>query len=232
MANEKTPGYYQLSIAGAELPLFPTWSLPMVRCDACGVTWGTTGFRYPTVDLTAWSGARQWLDPGPKGLLGSVEVAEFRRLVDSLRHELDVDVPLAPGAMFGRLRGENVPYDADFARFLLTNPVVSARAHDAMRRADLRGFDAVSISAMPNYVELEVRGGAHLPPSSHVFTCEKCGRVKSKFEWQLQAQSVPLGVDIFRPVEAMSVVIVSARFAALSSELGLTGATFVPITLS
>jgi uncharacterized double-CXXCG motif protein len=212
------------------------WSLPGVRCDACGATWSSTGVQYPSIARPAGAAARAYGDPWP------VSVPEFLKLQAPLRDSYP-GLPFAPGTQLGPLAGRA---SGEMADFPWSNPWTFLIRCDALQRLSefgCRGLKAYPTDLKPRrrdaleILELELPPTASLAaetlPLEARVSCPTCSRraIQAPHEVVLDPATIPVDADVFRGSDLTTYIYVTERFVEAVRTLGLANIAFVEVRL-
>ncbi|WP_163996327.1 double-CXXCG motif protein [Pyxidicoccus caerfyrddinensis] len=207
------------------------WHLPGVKCDTCGVTWGSAGHQYPGVDLSQLSEQESFRSR-------PVPVAEFERLRELVRPLAPPNAKLPPGTSFGPLVGTA---SGKFGPFTSQGDILWLAHRDALERLQAEGVRGLlgcrtelrfRKKDAPELLELQIEphGRLHpdcmppdLPPP-----CVTCGRVGFRLPEvaTLDVASLPMDLDLFRVGNFATVIVGTERFMEAVHHLELPGITF------
>ncbi|WP_408888795.1 double-CXXCG motif protein [Myxococcus faecalis] len=182
------------------------WQLPGVECPTCGATWGGGGYDYPTVDLSALAGSKDYARPR------CVPWAEFTSLRERVLPLLPPGATVGPGSGFGpltgRARGRFAPVVVHMPWLLLMHPDVMAKLEGLTGAVPVptrfKGARSVEL------VELEVLPGGRIVGAEAHEPCGTCGRTTFARPplGKLRVTALP-DVDFARP--SASLVVCSER---------------------
>jgi uncharacterized double-CXXCG motif protein len=205
--------------------------LPGVICDSCGVTWASSGYKYPQVRQEHLRGLGDFSRRRP------VSVPVFNLMRDSVAPLLPPGTPLAPGTKFGVISG-TLGIATDLSR-LIGSYFLSATAYDRLKAEGIRlprGHIANLVIKRTRepacMLELElpptVRFAATQSRQTAPLPCNACGRLAIETPWDvtLLGQSIPRDIDMFRGYDGPNRVFVTNRFREAAEALGLTNITF------
>ena len=212
------------------------WTLPGVKCDACGATWSTTGIEYPTVDISNEPFAKEYENGWP------VSVAELEQRISRIRSHFSANAILPPGAEFGHLTGRAAGRFADFVWLSPWTLLIKRDVYARLRSRNVLMPQAVTPELRltrdqrPDLLELEIQPLALLAPASFLPNgepCASCGREGRKVETPIVSRdSVPTETDLFRPRNFPTYVLGTERFKEAVEELNLTGMVFRELELA
>lgn len=211
------------------------WGLPGIRkCPGCSATW-SSGFAYPSVDLT------------PIATVADFETAraepieEYERLRELIHPLVPPDMVLEPGATFGPLVGRAQGRFGSLYIYLWIL-LVRREALEKLQAEGLRGLKGCRTELRwrqrnsPDFLELEVRpaGRMHLDslPTTPSPPCPRCGRIRRPpyDDILLDARTLPEDLDLFQLAD-YGAVLCTERFVDACHRLNLDGITFrqVPV---
>ncbi|MFP2926063.1 double-CXXCG motif protein [Pyxidicoccus sp. 3LG] len=208
------------------------WGLPGASCDACGVTWSSSGHLYPAVDLSRLPAQGEFEEPRPEPF------AEFARLRELVRPLAPPSATLPPGTGFGPLvgtaHGDLGPLTWQGSSLLLLRRDTLERLHaEGIRgllgaRTELRWRQKNPPEMLE--LQLEPHGRLHpdcIPPDEPP-PCQTCGRfgLTRPDEPILDAVSLPTDLDLFRVGNFATMLIGTERFMEAVRRLELEGITF------
>lgn len=212
------------------------WVLPGVQpCDVCGLGAAISAAQYPCVDLSGLPEEEQkkLSDPWP------VPLEEFARLRELVRPLAPPGATLESGTVFGPLTGTG---SGHFGQLFMQNPwslYVRREALERVQAADLRGLHGCPLNVRfrvkrpPELMDLQLepRGQLHPDclPREREPPCPVCGRDKGYSLPErliLSAASLPMELDVFRLVDASTVIIASDRMVDAVARLELDGVMF------
>jgi uncharacterized double-CXXCG motif protein len=207
------------------------WGLPGASCHTCGVTWSSSGHKYPCVDLSQLPEQREFLKARPEPF------PEFARLRELVRPLAPPNAWLPPGTGFGPLLGTCVgklPAFAWIAEVLLAH-------RDALERLQTEGARGLlgcgtklrfRQKSPPELLELQLEplGRLHpdcIPPDVPP-PCVTCGRraFRRPEDPILDAASLPTDLDLFRVGNFATMIVGTERFMNAVQRLELDGLTF------
>lgn len=205
------------------------WSLPGVKCPACGATWSSWGNHYPLVDLSHLPEHAEFEKARPESL------AEFSRLRELVRPFAPRDAELPPGAAFGPLVGTA---SGEFGPFTWQGTSLLLVRRDALDRLQAEGVRGLlggrpelrfRKKEPPELLDLQIAPSGLLHPecipSGAPPPCPTCGRhaFARPDEPILVAASLPTDVDVFRLANFATMIIGTERFVDAVKRLGLAG---------
>lgn len=205
------------------------WSLPGVKCSACGTTWSSWGNHYPLVDLSHLPERVAFEKARPE------QFTEFSRLRELVRPLAPPDAELPPGAAFGPLVGTA---SGEFGPFTWQGTSLLLVRRDAMDRLQAEGVRGLlggqtelrfRKKESPELLDLQLepRGLLHPDciPSDASPPCPTCGRhaFARPNDPILAAASLPADVDVFRLANFATMIIGTDRFVDAVRRLGLEG---------
>jgi uncharacterized double-CXXCG motif protein len=225
------------------------WSLPGVRCDACGWSGTTVGIAYPRLTLPPE------LDPAPYQSHWPVSPSRLRELIAPLRPLLDPTLPISDCTEFGPVCGTGRGKFGDFVWLNPWTPFISPAALEKLRTCGIdnlttqpaeiklrgsRQFDYLELCIEPR-VELDP---AH-SPTVRLKPCPICGHlppqpIPAMREERLRQESetpIVLGKSFPREVDVASTrevgfILATERFVNCVLELKLTDITFREIQVT
>jgi uncharacterized double-CXXCG motif protein len=207
------------------------WHLPGVKCDTCGVTWGSAGHQYPGVDLSQVSEHENFRSR-------PVSVAEFERLREIVRPLAPPNAKLLPGTSLGPLVGTA---SGTFAPFTSQGDILWLVHRDALERLQAEGVRGLlgcqtelrfRQKNPPELTELQIEPHGRLHPDCIPADvpppCPTCGRHAFRLPDDpiLDGASLPLGMDLFRVGNFATVIVGTERFRDAVHHLELSGITF------
>lgn len=212
------------------------WGLPGVQpCPTCRVGGAWLGLEYPCVDLSSLPEheLKKLSDPW------QVPREEMARLIELVRPFAPAWALLKPGTLFGPITGKGA---GRFGQLFMQTPwtlLLRREALECLQAAGLRGLQACPTDVRfrgkspPELLELqlELHGRFHPAclPSNLKPRCPACGNDpnnKLPKPIILDAASLPEDLDVFRLVDASTVILVTERFVDAAKRLELDGVTF------
>lgn len=211
------------------------WTLPGVKCPACGATWATTGIEYPSVDISNEPFAEDYKQGWP------VALEELERLRSRVRKVFPEGAVLAPGTEFGNLVGSASGSFPDFVWLVPWTLLIRRDSYARLRSKNVRMPVAVAPELrLPrdkwnDLLELEIQPLCALAPVSFLpdgEPCKTCGREGREIDVPIVSlASVPAESDMFRPRNFPTYILGTERLKQAIEELELTGMVFQELDL-
>ncbi|MGA2866359.1 MAG: double-CXXCG motif protein [Verrucomicrobiota bacterium] len=216
------------------------WSMPGVKCDACGETGVLFDAVYPRILLPPG------IDPKPYKTLWPVSPERIAELAAPILPLIPAGLPFGAGSEFGALTGQCGPRKGDFTWTNYNVPLVSKGALERLKGLGITATPTVDTevvikSKRPrsfDYLELDIEPRARIAPEFLQPQCPKCGRLELvEIPWDAEPApvlrtSIPEGLDLIRVWEDPGWNLASERFVDAVKTLGLTGNTFEEVRLS
>jgi uncharacterized double-CXXCG motif protein len=216
------------------------WSMPGVKCAACGDTGDIFHAAYPRVLLP------QGIDEEPYKTLWPVSPERIAELAAPILPLIPAGLPFGAGSEFGPLSGQCSPRRGDLIWTNYNTPLISKDALERLKASGIAGIrtadtEVVIKSKEPrsfDYLELDIEARARVAPEFLKPPCPRCGRFDYiDMPWDAEPvpvvrASIPEAVDLVRIWEDPDCNLVSERFLEAYKRLGLTGNTFEEVRLS
>jgi len=205
--------------------------LPGVICPVEGA-WATTGFNYPTVDVTLID-SRVGEMPGHP-----IPIEDYKDLVAKIEPITGPERPLRPGANFGPLRGTARGLLGDFAWMNPWTMLVRSSTYQELLSSgfSLDGAEAridFDIGSTKPLIELEARCKVALAnlPSREV--CPVCGRlpITKPKTMVLEAASYDSALPLLRIAEVPTYFVVNDGLGEFIRARGFSNVTLTKIEL-
>ncbi|CAM4313799.1 SitI6 family double-CXXCG motif immunity protein [Corallococcus soli] len=201
------------------------WGLPGVLCPTCHAEWSGV-LSYPAVDLSLLPEQQSFTQPRLE------PYAKYARLAEQVRPLLPPGALLQPGCTFGPLRGTAkgrfgpVTVFPSWEIFLREDALTSLRASSIRGLVPVQADLSFPVQGSERLHELQLLpiGRLHEAclPVGRPPPCTTCGRqgfrMPSK-RW-LDADSLPIELDIFRLEDAVTLIIATERFVEAIRALG------------
>jgi uncharacterized double-CXXCG motif protein len=210
------------------------WGLPGVSCQHCGNIWYSNGESYPGVKINFISELKMFSAIGPFPL------GKLNLLRDSIKSHFPQTALLRPGCQFGELKGyaKGNPTEVfwgKIATLLVTKNVVDKLDSLSLHLPEV--FQTmVMIRNKKEYFyeyqfELKARLSDKYKKESISEHCEVCGysNLSLANEISIKQSSIPTDVDLFKVVEAPTVILCTEKFYNAVNPLGLDNLAFVPV---
>jgi uncharacterized double-CXXCG motif protein len=222
------------------------WTIPAVRCDACGWTGRVSKAVYPRVNLPRTLKPKPYLNVFPE------KPERIGELMAPILPLIPPGLPFGAGAEFGRLTGHCSRRKGDFTWTNYGVPLISRSALERVFNYGVKSIKTVKTDVFEgknkaiDYLELDIEPRAHVDPSvlapNALERCPTCGVLKlnsfpidpkeDEKPLVILRDSIPQECDLVSVWECADAILASERLIEAIKSLCLTGNSYVEMPLS